>query len=44
MLGYYHVENLLPSVVFQGFQVVVKHEGALGYEGHVGLGREGFLA
>jgi hypothetical protein len=29
---------------FQGLQVVMRHEGELGYQGHVGLGKEAFLA
>jgi hypothetical protein len=29
---------------FQGLQVVMRHEGELGYQGHVGLGRDAFMA
>ena len=29
---------------FQELQVVMRHEGELGYQGHVGVGREAFLA
>jgi hypothetical protein len=29
---------------FQGLQVVMRHEGELGFQGHVGVGREAFLA
>jgi hypothetical protein len=29
---------------FQGIQVVTRHEGELGYQGHVGARKEAFLA
>ena len=29
---------------FQGLQVVMRHEGELGCQGYVGVGREAFLA